>query len=331
MQTRDVLAELRPWLHDPYGELRLVGRMPGEVREILVTLGEPADPPPGTLVVAPHAVHGPAVAIGDAALAHPEGLLASLLTAVGARREEPVGSGRAHLRKLTLFVPESHLGAVRDAITGAGAGRIGRYSDCTFTLHGEGTFRPLPGSHPFLGREGSREFVPEARLEAVYAPYREAAILAAMREAHPYEEIAYDIVELANPDPTYGSVRLGDIEPRPAAAALEQVLSASGSNALFVCDGGRLVRRVALGRGEALHGALDGMDPDLVVTDRMPPATALSLHARGATIAELRDLDACAMHRLATRMQDAVSVPVRDAAEGLVWRSWETKDGIDRS
>ncbi len=331
MQTPDLLEQLRPLVHDPHGDLRLVGRMPTEVTEILVTLGEPAHAAPGTLVVTADAVYGPAVAIGDAALAHPEGLLASLLAAVGALREEPLGSGRANLRKLTVFVAETHLVAVRDAVTGAGAGRIGRYSDCTFTLHGEGSFRPLPGSHPYLGQEGVQQFVPEARLEAVYAPYREAAMLAAMRRAHPYEEIAYDIVELANPDPTYGAVRLGDIEPTPPEAVLEQVLSASGSNALFVCDGGRPVRKVAVGRGEQLPQALADAAPDLVVTDRMPPGLAIALHDRGATIAEMRDLDACAMHHLAERLRQAVFVPVRDAAEGLVWRSCGTQDSTDRS
>ncbi len=330
METSELLATLQPMLHDRKGLLRSVGRLPRSAEEILVALVEPDEPSPATIVVAPEAILGPAVPIGDAALAHPDGLLADLLSAIGVTREEALPYGRARLRKLTVFVPETHLHEVREAIVAAGAGRIGRYADCTFTLHGEGSFRPLAGARPYLGSPGEREIVAEARVEAVYAAYGEQAILAAMRLAHPYEEIAYDIVELENPDPTYGAVRLGMIEPVPAYAVLEKVLRVTGSNALFVSGGDQLARRVLLGSGQHLVAAARETQPDLVVTDHIAPADAALLHRRGAAIAELHDLEICALRHLAARLRRSLPIPVREASEGLVWRSFKYPGTTDR-
>ncbi len=329
METSELLEALRPLLHDSLGDLKLVGRLPPAVEEILVTLREPSNLDPRTLIVTPRATLGPAAEIGGAALAHPDGLLADLFAAFGARREEPLACGRTGLRKLTVFVPETHLERLRQAIAAAGAGRIGRYSECSFAAHGEGTFRPLQGATPFLGSVDKRAFVEEARLEAVYAPYREQAILAAMRAVHPYEEIAYDILALENPDPTYGPVRFGIIEPVPAYAVLEKVLQVTGSNALFVCDGDRLVRSVLCGSGRQLATALSETQPDLVLTDRIAPADAISLHRRKVHIAELQDLEACALRHLTRRLRKSLPVPVREASEGLVWRSFRHQESIE--
>jgi hypothetical protein len=330
METSELLAALQPMLHDRRGALRSVGHLPRSADDILVTLAEPDEPTPGTIVVAPQAILGPAVSIGDAALAHPDGLLADLFSAIGGMREEALPFGRVRLRKLTVFVPETHLEGVREAIVAAGAGRIGRYADCTFTLHGDGSFRPLASARPYLGRPGEREVVAEARVEAVYAPYREQAILAAMRAAHPYEEIAYDIVELENPDPTYGAVRFGMIEPVPAYAVLEKVLQATGSNALFVSGGDRVVGTVLFGTGQDLASAARETQPDLVVTDHIAPADAALLLRRGAAVAELRDLEICALRHLAARLRGSLPIPVREASEGLVWRSFKYPGTSDR-
>ena len=332
MRTTEVLGALQPHMHDALGDLAVVGRLPETCDELLVATAEPADPGRGTLVIVPKAELGPAIAVKDSALAHPDGLLAHILHGLGARREVPVGWGRAKLRKLTVFVPETHLEALRAALTSAGAGRIGHYSDCTFAVHGEGTFRPGAGARPFLGSEGELARVAEARLESVYPPYAERAILAAMRLAHPYEEIAYDVLELRNPDPTYGALRLADIEPAPLDAVLQQVLAASESNAMFVCDGaaGRIVRRVAIVGRTKVPRVLAASDPDLVIARHMPPHVAETLHRSGVHIVELHDLERCAMRHLARRLRQVASVPVRDASEGLVWRSYRNPGNIAR-
>ncbi len=331
METSELLAMLRPLLHDRKGALTCVGRMPRQIEEICVTPLEPADVSAATLVVAPAAVFGPAVAIGDAAWAHPGGLLAELFGAIGVMREDPLALGRTKLRKLTVFVPETHLDILRDAVSAAGAGSIGSYSDCTFTAHGEGTFLPLPGAKPYLGSVGARAKVAEARLEAIYPPYREEAVLVAMRQVHPYEEIAYDVLELENRDPTYASVRQGTVEPVSADAILEQVLRVSGSNAIFVSGSDRVVRHVLCGRGIHLTRALARTQPDLVLTDHLEVAELTALHRAGALVAELRDLETCALQHAAKRLGSALPIPVREASEGLVWRRYGKHRNIDRS
>jgi len=100
-------------------------------------------------------------------------------------------------RKLVVFVPADALDAVRDAVFTAGAGRIGDYERCSWYTEGTGTFRPLRGASPSVGEVGQEERVPELRLETIFPAERRDAVVAALREAHPYEEPAFDIYALA--------------------------------------------------------------------------------------------------------------------------------------
>jgi hypothetical protein len=99
-------------------------------------------------------------------------------------------------RKLVVFVPEESLDAVRDAIFAAGAGRIGNYERCSWYAAGTGTFLGGEGSDPTIGERGREERVPELRLETVYPVEREDDVVRALREAHPYEEPAFDLYPL---------------------------------------------------------------------------------------------------------------------------------------
>ena len=92
----------------------------------------------------------------------------------------------------------THADAVRAALAAAGAGVIGDYDSCTFTSTGEGRFRPLDGATPAIGRVGEVEVVPRSRVETVFARHLRRDVVAAMRAAHPYEELAYDVLELAS-------------------------------------------------------------------------------------------------------------------------------------
>jgi hypothetical protein len=98
--------------------------------------------------------------------------------------------------KLCFYVPQSHLEAVKNAVFDAGAGRIGDYDRCCWQVPGQGQFRPLAGSDPFLGRRGKVEQVPEYRVELVCDRACIGAAVQALREAHPYEEPAFDVVAL---------------------------------------------------------------------------------------------------------------------------------------
>lgn len=95
--------------------------------------------------------------------------------------------------KLCFFVPESHLESVKEAIFNAGAGRMGDYEHCCWQVLGVGQFRPLAGSQPFIGEQDQIAKVAEWKVETVLADDRVQAVLAALRQAHPYEEPAFDI------------------------------------------------------------------------------------------------------------------------------------------
>lgn len=97
--------------------------------------------------------------------------------------------------KLIVRTPLSHAAAVRKAVGDAGAGRIGNYSHCGFAVVGTGRFMPLAGASPHIGAVGQPEEVAEERLEVVVAADVLAAVIAAMRAAHPYEEPGYDVFE----------------------------------------------------------------------------------------------------------------------------------------
>ena len=99
-------------------------------------------------------------------------------------------------RKLVVFVPEEALDAVRDAVFAAGAGRIGEYERCSWYTHGTGTFLAGEGTDPTIGERGREERVPEVRLETVYPADREDDLVRALREAHPYQEPAFDLYPL---------------------------------------------------------------------------------------------------------------------------------------
>ena len=100
-------------------------------------------------------------------------------------------------RKLVVFVPPEALDAVREAVFAAGAGRIGGYERCSWYTQGTGTFLGGEGAHPTIGEPGREERVPELRLETVYPAERQDEVVRALREAHPYEEPAFDLYPLA--------------------------------------------------------------------------------------------------------------------------------------
>ena len=99
-------------------------------------------------------------------------------------------------RKLVVFVPAASLDAVRDAVFAAGAGRIGDYERCSWYTEGTGTFLGGEQTDPAIGERGREERVPELRLETVYPAEREDDVVQALRDAHPYEEPAFDLYQV---------------------------------------------------------------------------------------------------------------------------------------
>ncbi|MBE0487368.1 YqfO family protein [Marinobacter sp.] len=98
--------------------------------------------------------------------------------------------------KLCYFVPESHLEQTKLALFDAGAGKIGDYDHCAWQIEGRGQFRPLAGSDPFLGKQGALETVREFKVEMVCDDEWIKSALGALKQAHPYEEPAYEVYRL---------------------------------------------------------------------------------------------------------------------------------------
>ncbi len=113
------------------------------------------------------------------------------------------------MKKIITFAPPEMAEKVREAMFKAGAGQIGKYSECSFTSQGTSTFTPGEGADPTVGEVGKRENSKELKLEFIFQPHLEKQIIAAMRDAHEYEEVAYDIIPLGNFLSDRGSGLLG--------------------------------------------------------------------------------------------------------------------------
>ena len=98
--------------------------------------------------------------------------------------------------KIVVFVPETHTDVVRNAISDTGAGVIGNYSHCSFSSRGTGRFKPLEGAHPAIGIVDKLEEVEEERIEFICPKDRAKEVVSAIKQVHPYEEVALDIYPL---------------------------------------------------------------------------------------------------------------------------------------
>lgn len=109
--------------------------------------------------------------------------------------------------KLVVFVPVTHAAKIRAALAKSGAGHIGDYDSCSFSVKGIGRFRPLAGSKPFIGKEDALESVEEERIETIVAKDELAKVLKEVRRAHPYEEPAIDVYPLLAIGKVYKPIR----------------------------------------------------------------------------------------------------------------------------
>ncbi len=100
--------------------------------------------------------------------------------------------------KIVVFVPETHTDIIREAMGKVGAGKIGNYSFCTFSSKGVGRFKPEIGAHPHLGEVGKLEEVIEERIETICSRENLATVIKAIKQVHPYEEVALDVYPLEN-------------------------------------------------------------------------------------------------------------------------------------
>ncbi len=179
----------------------------------------------------------------------PQGLNHYLANELGLSRIQVLKPMQNKLLKLVTFCPVSHADKVRAALFSAGAGFIGNYDSCSFNVEGFGTFRALEGANPFVGELNQLHKEREERIEAIFPVYLMDSLLHAMRSAHPYEEVAYDVYPLANTYPGAGSGVVGDL---PAKLSKDEFLlrlkSILGIKHLKVSEGHKSndVGRIAL-------------------------------------------------------------------------------------
>jgi dinuclear metal center YbgI/SA1388 family protein len=193
-----------------------------------------------------------------------------LATVLGLGHLQILSAGAGSLKKLVTFCPVDHSEKVREAMFLAGAGHIGDYDSCSYNLTGVGTFRGLEGTDPFVGQKGELHVEPETRIETIVPDYRLDAVVSSMMQAHPYEEVAYDIYPLDNTDPKTGAGMMGELEsPVSALEFLKQVKKTLSSKALKYSgplDG--KIKKVAVcgGSGAFLIGTAFRSGADIFVT-----------------------------------------------------------------
>ncbi len=229
--------------------------------------------------------------------------------------------------KVVVFTPESEREAVLSAAFAAGAGRIGAYNECSFAIPGQGTFFGTEGANPTIGQVGRRETVGELRVEIVSPADRLAAVLAAVRAAHSYEEPAIDVYPLYVPPRGPGIGRLGRLPERRSlqefAALVARTLGARGLH--VVGETTRMVERVAIACGagdEFLHDAARaGADVLLTGEARFHRALEAEALGIGLIIAGHHATERPGVEDLASRIADAIP-------ELTVWASRREDDPL---
>ena len=116
------------------------------------------------------------------------------------------------LQKLVVFVPTDQLDVVRDAIFKAGAGHIGNYSECSFVTDGMGSYKGNESSNPVYGEKGERHYEQEGKIEVIVSRHISSKVISAMINAHPYEEVAYDLFPLDNKNNYEGAGMIGELD-----------------------------------------------------------------------------------------------------------------------
>ena len=191
-------------------------------------------------------------------------------------------------KKLVVYVPLSHREAVFQSVCQAGAGSVGNYDCCSFQVEGTGTFLPSEGTNPFIGKQGQLEKVEEVRMELVVPASRQSAVIKAMLSAHPYEEVAYDIIPLDLPGTGYGIGRIGELPKEMTLRELAELVKAEFqlSGLRVVGDLQQPVKKVAVvgGDGSSFVSKAVFRGADVYLTGDIGYHTAHDAQADGLSI-----------------------------------------------
>ncbi|WP_026811347.1 Nif3-like dinuclear metal center hexameric protein [Arenibacter latericius] len=141
-----------------------------------------------------------------------QGVNAKICEVLGLQDPRILIPKKGTLKKLSIYVPHANAEQLRQALYQAGAGHIGNYSNCSFSLEGTGSFKPNEGSNPHLGKVGETHYEQETQINITYTKEKESKILAALFNNHPYEEVAYEIQTLDNSNQYLGMGMYGNLE-----------------------------------------------------------------------------------------------------------------------
>ena len=177
------------------------------------------------------------------------------------------------LRKLYTFVPLDKAPEVRQAIFDAGAGAIGNYTECSFNTEGTGTFKAGKGADPYTGTIGKQHQEKEIKIEVIFPSSLERQVVRALKDAHPYEEVAFDIVSLVNANPQLGAGLVGELpEAEDERSFLNRVKLVFGVQLLrHTAFTGKTIKKVAIcgGAGSFLISKALASGADAFVTADM--------------------------------------------------------------
>ena len=222
----------------------------------------------------------------DRVLHGTNGAMAALLGLRDWEVVEPVSIARTF--KFTVFVPREFTPKIIEAVHRGGGGRIGAYSHCSFRAPGTGTFVPLEGARPFSGSLGKMEQAEEDRLEVLVPERALRDVLAEVRQAHPYEEVAFDVFPLHEADPAQGLGLVGILPTKtPLRQFAQQVRGVVTEDFVqFAGESSWPVKRVAVITGSAGGSAhlINKNVADVLVTGELNYHTALDLTARGVGV-----------------------------------------------
>jgi dinuclear metal center YbgI/SA1388 family protein len=189
--------------------------------------------------------------------------------------------------KLVVFVPPESLAQVSNAVFAAGAGAIGNYSDCGFSTDGTGTFLPLDGSKPAIGKKGQLEKVPEIRFETIVPVENLDKVVATMRKAHPYETPAFDIIKLYNSQNKFGLGRIGKLaKPLRIEQIIQRIKKHTGATAVgLIGKEKRLAKTAAVCAGScgSIINLVIAAKADLYLTGELKHHQALAAQEAGLT------------------------------------------------
>jgi dinuclear metal center YbgI/SA1388 family protein len=222
----------------------------------------------------------------DRVLHGTNGALASRLALRDVRVLEPAADH--NWLKFTVFVPREYTPKIIEAIHRGGGGRIGKYTHCTFRSPGTGTYVPGDDANPFSGTRGRLEQADEDRLEAIVPRQALGALLHEVRQAHPYEEMAYDVYPLANTEPTHGFGAVGTLPSRTTLGRLaSQLHEACGAETTAIIGSpGKPVRRVAIatGSGGSFVAQVLPTTADVLITGELGYHQACEARDRGLAV-----------------------------------------------